>query len=430
MTRTATQKTDWQSYPGEPSVYVRDYGGTQVFKLQGSYQGKRIIDTLGAMTIEQVRMIRETLKYNRKNHIPPFSYKDMQKAETEKAVEKTITAEQERKRLIREDKKIKNSTVSQIWENTYWPERAANVRYSKKENQSMDARYRLLIKPFFGQIPISELKKEHFIEFVRVCRETVIPNTTKYYSDSSIRKCLSYMRHLWSVAQEHGLVSGIFPGKSLVNKVKDNERKVCYLEIEEVKLLIDTVAQRRMIDKVHHDVFCYVTIALFLGLRAGDIHKLTPQSIERCIIEETKNGQARFVDFNIEPVRLMLEERLRLYPVADERALIFTTENGKMYNVVPRRYTKIINELGFNDIPRRKNNIREHIDFHALRHTYATHQMVSGGVTRENLQKLLGHKRAEMTMRYVEIADHILSKESKKILDVYKIEPAQKAISI
>lgn len=175
-------------------------------------------------------------------------------------------------------------------------------------------------------------------------------------------------------------MAGVFPGKSLVNKVKENERKVCYLEIDEVKTLLDTVTTRRIRNKVHHDVWCYVTIALFLGLRAGDIHKLTPQAVERSIIEETKNGQARFVDFDIEPVRIMLAERMRLYPVADETSLLFTTETGQPYTAVPRRYSKIIAELGFNDIPRRKGNSRETIDFHALRHTYATHQMVGGGV--------------------------------------------------
>ena len=40
---------------------------------------------------------------------------------------------------------------------------------------------------------------------------------------------------------------------------------------------------------------------------------------------------------------------------------------------------------------------------HQLRHTYAS-EMVRSGVTLPALMKLLGHVKAEMTMRYVEVA--------------------------
>ena len=428
----------WEKLQGEKGIYFRKGAdGTRSYMLRTSYQGDRRDEGLAGKTLAEVKEIQAILAANAERGTPPFFYKDLENVLQETAVAAVVAEKQERKRLIAEDKKLRHSTVTQVWEGIYWPERLANTKFSEKDSQSIDARWRRLIKPFFGEIPMPELKKEHFIEFVKQCRETPIPARhegekpkkgkaapVKTYSESVIHKCLANIRHLWAVAEEHALVSGVFPGKSLVNGVKENERKVCYLELDEVKTLLDTVYERRMKDRTHHDVFCYVTIALFLGLRAGDIHKLTPQSIERSIIEETKNGQARFVDFSLEPVQIMLKERLRLYPVDDEKSLIFTTETGRAHTAVPRRYAKIIKELGFNDVPRRKDNPREHIDFHALRHTYATHQMVSAGVTRENLQKLLGHKRAEMTMRYVEIAEHIQAKESKKILAAYGMQTA------
>jgi len=426
----------WNKLQGEKGIYFHENAdGSRIYMLRTSYEGKRASESLAGKTLTEVKEIQAILAANIERGTPPFTYKDLAALAHEQAAAAVVAAKVERKRLIAEDKKLRNSTVTQVWQNIYWPERLANTKFSEKDTKTIDARWRRLIKPFFGEIPMPELKKEHFIEFVKQVRETPIPPRHegekpkkgkaapgKLYSESVIHKCLANMRHLWTVAEEHALVSGVFPGKSLVNGVKENERKVCYLELDEVKTLLDTVYERRMKDRVHHDVFCYVTIALFLGLRAGDIHKLTPQSIERSIIEETKNGQARFVDFSLEPVQIMLRERLRLYPVTDEKSFIFTTDTGRPFTAVPRRYAKIIAELGFNDIPRRKDNPREHIDFHALRHTYATHQMVSGGMSRENLQKLLGHKRAEMTMRYVEIAEHVQARESKKILSVYGMQ--------
>ena len=412
--------------------------------LRDKYKDGRADEGMGNLPIEEVKAIQAALRLNLSRKTPPYTYKEYKASLVAAAQEAHARARDEQQRVLAAEKKRLNSSVAQVWENIYWPERLANTKYSQRDTDTIKARWRRLIKPFFGNIPMSELKKEHFIEFVRQTRETAVPPRfsgekpkyskhaapQKLYSESVIHKCLANMRHLWSIAQEHDLVSGVFPGKSLVNQVKENEKKVCYLEIKEVKKLLDKVAELRFKDRTHHDVFCYVTIALFLGLRAGDIHKLTQQSIERCIIEETKNNKGRFVNFNLKPVSIMLEERLGLYPVQDEQSFLFTTKTGRPYDAVPRRYAKIIKELGFNDIPRRKDNARERIDFHALRHTYATQLMVSGGVTTENLQKLGGWKSPRMVMHYVEIAEHIQARESKKIINAYKLLKASKTKAI
>ncbi len=68
MTRRP-EKIEWESVPGEPGLYVRDYGKEKAYRIQGSYQGKRIYDTLGIMPIEKAKMIRETLKHNRKHDV-------------------------------------------------------------------------------------------------------------------------------------------------------------------------------------------------------------------------------------------------------------------------------------------------------------------------------------------------------------------------
>ena len=437
-----SKRIDWKLL--EPGIYARGYGNDRAYKLQGRYDGRQVYDVLGIMPIEDVRVIRETLRRNRVQGTPPYSYAEMQAAETTKVQENSIRARQAQQALLEAEKKRLHSTVEQVWEGIYWPERLTNVHYAEKDTRSIDARWRNILKPFFGKIPMSELRKEHFVEFIQQMRQTTIPSKLKpyeekkrnknkkpvhrLYSESSIHKLLANMRRLWAVGLEHGLVAGAFPGKAFFKQVKEAEHKICYLELEEVRLLLDTIYERRMLDKSHHDVFCYVILSLFLGLRAGEIHKLTPQAVARCIIEETKNGRSRFIDFNLEPIRLMFEERLRLYPVESEQSLIFTTTEGNAFQRAPERYKKIIQELCFNDVIKRKNNKREFINFHSLRHTYATHQMISGGVTRENLQKLLGHQKPEMTMRYVEIADHVQARESRKILNVYNLGEGQKQI--
>ena len=427
----------WVKLSGEKGIYYRPgQGGRRSFMLRTSYGGRRRDEGLAGKTLAEVKEIQAILKANAERGVPPFFYHELRLMAHEQALAQAIRQERERKELIAEDKKRRNSTVAQVWENIYWPKRLKNLaKYSEKDSQTIEARWAKLLKPFFGPIPMPELHEDHFAAFARKMRGTVIPPRysgdrpnrgpaapTKYYSDSVINKCLGYMRRLWNVARKSDLVEGPFPGERVIADIPENPHKLAYLELDEIKILLDTVHKRRAKDRVHHDVFCYATLALFLGLRAGEIHPLNWQTIERGVIEDTKNGESRFVNFNLEPVRLMLQERLKFYPAADAQSLLFTTETGAKYRGVPRRYFEIIAELGFNDLPRRKDNPRERIDFHALRHTYATHQLVSGGVLKESLQKLLGHKRPEMTMKYVAIAEHIQAKESSKILTAYGLQ--------
>lgn len=403
MTRRP-EKIEWESVPGEPGLYMRDYGSEKAYRIQGSYQGKRIYDTLGIMPIEKAKMIRETLRHNRKHDVPPFTYAEMvgEKVETVKA--EKIVQEKQRKIILKEEEKRQNNTVTLFWENRYWPHRLT-LRRSERENASIDGRWRLYLKPHFGEYPLEDLEKKNFADFVAYMR---VQKDAK--SETTIHKCLADMRSLWNHAIEEEVVYKVFPGKPVAKEVFseiDNEKK-CYLEPEEAKLLADTVYKRRLDSRLDHDTYCYVVLGLCLGLRAGDIHKINRQAMERHIIDRTKNKRARFVHFGFAPVQAMLAERLTLYPPSDPLEPLFITQaknsKGNMRTEVPGRYFEIIKELKFNETARRIGNPLETIDFHALRHTFATFAAMNG-VDHVTLKKLMGHKKLEMTLRYIEIAD-------------------------
>jgi integrase len=113
------------------------------------------------------------------------------------------------------------------------------------------------------------------------------------------------------------------------------------------------------------------------------------------------------------------KERLELYPPADPLEPLFKTDaknhKGNVRTEVPSRYFEVIKELKFNETPRRVNNPLEKIDFHALRHTFATF-MAMAGVDHVTLKKLMGHKKLDMTLRYIEIADSHQAERIEKSL--------------
>jgi site-specific recombinase XerD len=63
----------------------------------------------------------------------------------------------------------------------------------------------------------------------------------------------------------------------------------------------------------------------------------------------------------------------------------------------------------------KKASIAKHVSVHTLRHSFATHLLMSGVNIRE-IQQLLGHKNVETTMIYTHVVRDI-SKVPKSPLD-------------
>lgn len=394
--------TSWKKYPGERGIYFRDYGDVKTWRLQGSLNGERVVDILGPMDFTEVKKIQSELAYNRKHGLAPFTYADMMQDRLRAEAATRLERKKDDEKALKEEAKRKAATVGKFWTTRYWPHRLS-LRRSRKETDAIDGRWRNHVEPMFGQIPLDDVAKTNFNDLVNILRG-------KGLSEQTIHKCLTDLRQMWAYALEEEWLTKAFPGKSVIREQQgeiDSEKK-CWLTPDEAKLLVDTVWKRRLNSRTDHDVYCYVMLGLGLGLRAGDICKLTKQSVERHIIDRTKNKRARFVHFNFSPVKAMIEERLQLYPPASANELLFITQQkgieGHARTGVPRKFYEIIKELGFNETPKRIGHRLEKIDFHSLRHTFATLAAMRG-VDHITLMRLMGHKTPSMTLRYIEIAD-------------------------
>lgn len=396
---------DWKGVKGEKGIMVRDYGTEKCYLIQQTCRGRAYRDLVGSLPLDRVKIIRDMLSFNRRNQTGPQTWLEMQKAEAEREQAKAIEEAARAKEILEAERRRQVNTVARLWEDVFWPYRLSLLR-SQKETRTMNARWLTWVKPFFGDMPLTEIDGPVFMKFVKATRKA------GKLSDSSIFKCIIDLRQMWNYALENQYVSIPFPGKATAREVQrgiDNEKR-CWLEPDEVRLLIRTVWERRLNSRVDHDVYCFVILGVALGLRAGDICKLTRQAVERHIIDKTKNRRSRFVHFNYAPVRAMLDERLSLYPPDTPESPLFMPQTpkrklkGEARMEPPRKYFDLIKELGFNEVPRRKNHPLEKIDFHALRHTFATLAAMRG-VDHLTLMRLMGHKTPAMTLRYIEIAD-------------------------
>lgn len=367
----------WTRVSGQKCLYSRTVGGTVFYQIQAMSRGKRHTDTLGPVSLDEAIRIRDQLSQNRKRMSGPQTCREMLAQPVEPSQ--------------------RDWTFGQFRNEVYLPHRARLER-SQMDTRLMEGRWKNHISEQFGDMRLKDAAERDFEDFAADMKEKVGPTT--------ILHCLSDLRRLWSHARKVRVVERPFPGSGAIHelsRIHDSEKK-CWLTPEEAVQLLETARKRRLKSRADHDVYCYIVLGLALGLRAGEIHKLNSQALERHLIDGSKNRRARFAHFGFGPVAAMLEERLRLYPPDDPLEPIFLSSRGSPRKAVPKKYYQLIGEMGFNETPRRKGHPLERIDFHALRHTFATLAAMRG-VDHLTLMRLMGHRTPAMTLRYIEIAD-------------------------
>ncbi len=112
--------------------------------------------------------------------------------------------------------------------------------------------------------------------------------------------------------------------------------------------------------------------------------------MERRTIEvfRTKNNEKRTIPMNGE----LLKEIKKIDRHPDSE-FIFCKKDGKPYNSIKKSFSRVMKIAGIEDFRP-----------HDLRHTFASHLVMSGCDIR-TVQQLMGHKTITMTMRYSHLSE-------------------------
>lgn len=158
-------------------------------------------------------------------------------------------------------------------------------------------------------------------------------------------------------------------------------------------------------------------MAINTGLREGELAGLRWSDIDfsrRLITVQysfqgpTKNGEVRYV-----PILDSLLDPLRSWRTTCKAAYVFTNMSGGMLRESARIFQEVLHRvLDRAQFPRLKikgKSVR-YIRFHDLRHTFASHWVMNGGDIFK-LQKILGHKSIQMTMRYAHLTPHAFTED-------------------
>jgi len=247
-----------------------------------------------------------------------------------------------------------------------------------------------VLKRWFGGRYLHEITPLLVNKFKVERRQEVSPATTN--------RGLACLKCMFNKAKEWGK----FNGENPVYKVKlfkENNQRVRFLEREEIdKLLANSNEPLRSI----------MIVALNTGMRKGEILGLKwrdcdfPRGLIR--LTNTKNNEGRTVPMN-DRVRDALI-KVRKHP---ESQHIFCNKDGKPYGDIKKSFFTAC----------KKSDILK-FRFHDLRHTFASH-LVMSGVDLNTVRELLGHKSIAMTIRY----SHLSPDAKRRAVDILGQKIAQ-----
>jgi len=176
-----------------------------------------------------------------------------------------------------------------------------------------------------------------------------------------------------------------------VRLLKENNRRVRYLEKEEIKRLIKNSAEH---------LKPIVIVAVFTGMRKGEIINLKWCDVDMVrgviFLYDTKNGDRREVYMNDVVKRAV--SQIKKHSGSD---YVFCREDGKKYYDVRKSFFTALKKSGIIDFK-----------FHDLRHTFAS-QLVMSGVDMRTVMELMGHKSFDMVLRY----SHLSPDHKKKAME-------------
>ena len=265
---------------------------------------------------------------------------------------------------IRKKSKVKFETLVELY-----------LNYAKANKRSWDRDRRSLkcLSKSFGGKLVCEISP-YQIENYKIER-------LKTLSPASVNRELACLKHMLNKAIEWGILE-TNPAKR-VRLLRENNQRFRYLAEEEIIKLYDSCADH---------LRPVIVTAIFTGMRKSEILRLKWEDIDFkqkiIFVRDSKNNESREI-----PICDQLISTLR--DLKFKSPYVFARENGKPFICIKTAFQNAVKRAGIKDFR-----------FHDLRHTFASHLIMSG-VDLMTVKDLLGHKTINMTLRYSHLSpDH------------------------
>lgn len=277
----------------------------------------------------------------------------------------------------REDKRGVPKTLADL------VERLGDIPWRGRDSREItESRLAVMIKLLGPKSGISDVSTEHL-------DRAIASLVARGLKGSTINKYLSSLHVILNHAKDRRWL-GTLPAFPWLD---EDEGRIRWITSEE---------EVRLMQHLPNDIGVLVKVAIRTGMRRGELLSLQPEQVERQWVHlwKTKTKTPRTIPIND-----------RTY--AD---LMFLLDTGMPTEHVLRYQWEVARKaMGLQDDP--------WFTFHVTRHTCAT-RLVQANVNLRIIQRWLGHKRIETTIRYAQVSDQMLSTAFAQAEDFLHVKEA------
>jgi len=257
-----------------------------------------------------------------------------------------------------------------------------SVEGINRDNKNSIARYELHIKPFIGHKDISLIDYKDIEKIQKAKQKTHSPKTVNHITT------LAGTIFNYAIKKER---MRILNPTSEINNLKIDNKRERFLNLEEIKALLDEVA-------VNETLNLFTRLSLSTGGRASTIMNIKKKDIDienhTINLYDFKNGTS-YKGFITDDLLPIIENLLPQLKINDYLISTYAMDT------IQHKMKAILDDL-FN-IGLKSNDSKNRAVTHTLRHTFAS-QLAMNGTPIYTIQKLMNHKDINMTLRYAKLA--------------------------
>jgi integrase len=301
-----------------------------------------------------------------------------------------------------EERAKKTVTIRELSEQfltEYGPPRIKDIKVYRSQARCM---FKVRILPTLGDKPAASVRT---LDVERL-RDRQLADGL---SPGSVAQTLATLSKLYSWANKVGLLDC---GNPVIGCERTKSgQSLDFLTREEIQQLLAHVEEHAP------DLLAMVATAIYTGMRKGELFGLRWQdlALDRGRLDVMrsyrllpKGGKPRYLPVNPELARILRQWR-NACPATDEGLVFPVRAQTGAYRMGTKDDVL--------DLPKLLRDAKCHAPkkpWHALRHTFASHFMMSGGNIL-TLQKLLGHSDLKMTMIYAHLSPDFVGAEVAKM---------------
>lgn len=283
----------------------------------------------------------------------------------------------------------------------------------KSDTLNQINRYKLHVKPTFGNHKLDDISTEMLEDFKRKSKTLISQKTKRAYSAKTLNDWLDIISTVYNYMKtNHDLdIKNPAHNAKLQREKVDNDRER-YLDLDEIQKLWESIENRKGDEEVTYRIKLFVALSLSTGARLRSVMTISKADInlqQDTIIIKNHKSNRTYTGFLHQNWKKLIEDRMKNLRPVDY--IVSGTPNEIVRSVIGRNLQPLLEQ--FNDGIDEADTKRR-VVIHSLRHTFASLLAIQGTPI-YTIMRLMDHADISQTIRYAKLSPDSAKDSVKQI---------------